>query len=485
MVKLLVVDDEELIKDSMCDFFRNRGYEAYGASDGEEALLIIEKERPNLVLLDVMLAPGGLNGFDVLKKIKEKDNTIKVIIITGKATDSTSVREAEKLGANDYLMKPLYYEKLEREALPKIGAQLYEDFRKAADENKRLYEELKEGVIQTITALAKALDARDRYTFGHSERVAEYAVGIAGILGFSEEEKELLRIGGLLHDIGKLGISDEVLRKPGRLTKDEYDEIKKHPSEGVEILKPIPKLRQIGEIILRHHERYDGKGYPDGVLHDVSEKAQIIAVADRFDKIASWILPVPDSYDAMTSPRPYRDALPHETAMEELVSGKGTQFDPKVVDAFQKYYEKHKEVSYAPELLVDYRGYPIMLVGEDRDVLENVKSSLGKHLTIEIAENIQEALDILEEGKKIYLMIIFQRLSEIIKQEELNKIIEGGFPITKIAFHTMEHTMHYDEILSNCQVFKYIFNPSEPQALKMEIIKEIQHAIAKVGAANP
>jgi response regulator RpfG family c-di-GMP phosphodiesterase len=187
----------------------------------------------------------------------------------------------------------------------------------------------------------------------------------------------------------------------------------------------------------------------------------------------------------MTSPRPYRDALPHETAMEELVSGKGTQFDPKVVDAFQKYYEKHKEVSYAPELLVDYRGYPIMLVGEDRDVLENVKSSLGKHLTIEIAENIQEALDILEEGKKIYLMIIFQRLSEIIKQEELNKIIEGGFPITKIAFHTMEHTMHYDEILSNCQVFKYIFNPSEPQALKMEIIKEIQHAIAKVGAANP
>ncbi len=479
MVKLLVVDDEELIKDTMCDFFKNRGYEAYGASNGEDALLIIEKERPHLVLLDVMLAPGGLNGFDVLKKIKEKDNTIKVIIITGKATDSASVKEAEKLGANDYLMKPLYYEKLEREALPKIGAQLYEDFRKAADENKRLYEELNEGVLQTITALAKALDARDRYTFGHSERVAEYAVGIAEILGFSEEEKELLRIGGLLHDIGKLGISDEVLRKPGRLTKDEYDEIKKHPKNGVEILNPIPRLRKISEIILHHHERYDGMGYPDGLSHDVSEKTQIIAVADRFDKIASWILPVPDSYDAMTSPRPYRDALPHETAMEELINGKGTQFDSKIVDAFQEYYQKHKEISQVSEQFVDYRDYPIMLIGEDRKLLEKVKSDLDRHLTIEIADNIQEALDILEEGQKIYLTVIFQEASEIINQELLKKIIEDGFPITKIAFHTMEAPKHYDEILNKCQVLKYTFNPSNLQALKMEIFREIQHAIAE------
>jgi len=479
VVKLLVVDDEDLIRDSMCDFFTNRGYETYGASSGEEALIVIERQRPHLVLLDVMLAPGGLNGFEVLEKIKTIDNTIKVIIITGKATNVESVEEAKELGANDYLMKPLDYEKLEKEALPKIGAQLYEDFRITADENKRLYEELNQGVIQTITALAKALDARDKYTFGHSERVSEYAVGIAEILGFSEQEKELTRTAGLLHDIGKLGISDEVLRKPGRLTKDEYDEIKKHPRDGVEILKPIPRLRKISDIILHHHERYDGKGYPDGVSRDVSEKAQIIAVADRFDKIASWILPVPDAYDAMTSPRPYRDALPHETAMEELIGGKGTQFDPKVVEAFQEYYQNHKAGSQASEQFVDYRGYPILLIGEDRNVLENVKSDLDKHLTIEIAENIQEALDILEEGPKIYLTLIFQKVSEIINQEALNKIIEDGFPITKIAFHTMEDVNNYDDILNKCQVLKYTFNPSNLQALKMEIIKEIQHAIAE------
>ncbi len=480
MIKLLVVDDEEFIKDSMCYFFRNRGYETYGASTGEEALAVIDKTRPHLVLLDVMLAPGGLNGIEVLKKIKAADNTIKVIIITGMAKDVEFVNEAKELGADDYLMKPLDYKTLEKVALPKIGAQLYEDFRRAADENKRLYEELNQGVIQTITALAKALDARDGYTFGHSERVAKYAVGLAEVMGFSEEEKEMLRTAGLLHDIGKIGISDEILRKPGRLTEKEFEEIRRHPLEGFRILEPIPRLRKISDIILHHHERYDGKGYPDGLSpsKDVHDKAQVIAVANNFDNIASWMLTVPDAYDAMTSPRPYRNTLTHETAMEELVKGKGTQFDPKIVEAFQEYYQKNKEAFEPFQVPADYKGYPILLIGENRRVLERLKKDLKKYFSIEIAGNIHEALNVLEVDPKICLAVVFQQVSEIINHEMINKMVENGFPTSKIALYTKDNIAHYDEIMTKCQVLKFTFNPSNSHALAVEIMKEIQEAIA-------
>ena len=479
LVKLLVVDDEEFITDTMCAFFRNRGYETYGASSGEEALDIIEEKRPHLVLLDVMLAPGGMNGLEVLGKIKALDDTIKVIIITGKVKNAGSVKEAKELGADDYLMKPLNFEKLETEAIPKIGAQLHEDFRKAADENKRLYEELNQGVIQTITVLARALDTRDRYTFGHSERVAEYAVGIAEIIGFSEEEKDLLKTAGLLHDIGKLGIPDEILRKPGKLTIKEYEDICKHPIEGVKILEPIPRLRIISDIILHHHERCDGKGYPDRLSYDVPKTGQNIASTHRFDKMASWILQVPDSFDAMTSPRPYRNALSQEAAMEELNRGKGTQFEPNVVEAFQTYYQKHKAVFKPLERPVDYSRYPILFIGENRAILESIRDALSNNFTIEIAMDIHEALGILEEVQRIYLTIIFQKTSEFITQEMIDKIIETGFPMAKIAIHTAEDINHYDEILNRCQAVKYPINPSNPQALNEEIMEKIREAIVK------
>ncbi len=479
MVKLLVVDDEEFIKDTMCSFFRNRGYETYGASSGEQALEIIKEKRPHLVLLDVMLAPGGMNGLEVLGKIKTVDETIKVIIITGKAKSVESVNEAKELGADDYLMKPLNFETLEKVAIPKIGAQLHEDFRKAADENKRLYEELNQGVIQTITALARALDARDKYTFGHSERVAEYAVGIGEIIGFSEDEKDLLKTAGLLHDIGKLGIPDEILRKPGKLTENEYEEICKHPCEGIKILEPIPRLRIISDIILHHHERCDGNGYPDRLSRVVPESAEDIVLSQKFEKMASWILQIPDAYDAMTSPRPYRNALTHEKAMEELNKCKGTQFHPNVVEAFQKYCQDHREVFKTYEQPVDYHRYPILFIGEDRELLEQVKSLLSDNLTIQTARDFHEALVILEKDIKIHLTIIFQKTSNIISQEMMDTIINNGFPITKIAIHTEESINNYDEMLNKCHAVKYPIDTSNPQALKEEIMEEIRGIIAK------
>lgn len=480
MLKLLVVDDEEFIQETMCSFFSSKGYQTYGASGGEDALSIIKKERPHLVLLDVMLTPGSLNGFEVLKKIKEIDKTIKVIIVTGKATDQQSMRRGEELGVNDYLLKPLDYEKLEKEALPKIGAQLFEDFRREADENRRLYKELNQGTIQTITALAKALDARDKYTFGHSERVSDYSAGIADVMGFSTEEIGILRMSSLLHDIGKIALPDEILMKPGKLTRDEFDEIKKHPKVGADILGSMPRLKKVVDIILHHHERYDGKGYPDGLkCKEIPEKSRGVSASNSFDKMASWILTVSDAYDAMTSPRPYRDALTRESAMEELMRCKGKQFNPVVVEAFQEYYEKNGEKFKSCELTVDYKNYPIMFIGDDIEGLEKIKRNLSKYFTIEIADSLREALNILEKDLNIYLTVIFQRVSNVINQEMIDEIIKSRFPITKIVLCDVEDIKGYDQVISKCQILKYMSNFSNPQPLKVDIIKGIEEAISK------
>lgn len=188
-------------------------------------------------------------------------------------------------------------------------------------ENARLLTDLKELLTETITALARAIDAKSPWTKGHSERVSRYAIAIAREMGLSEEEIEDLRIAGLLHDIGKIGTYDVLLDKPGGLTKEEYEVVKKHPEKGAELLYPIRQLRHIVSWIKHHHERWDGKGYPDGLKdEEIPLQARILAVADTFD--------------SMTSERPYRKTPGKEEALKELKRCSGTQFDPEVVEAF-------------------------------------------------------------------------------------------------------------------------------------------------------
>lgn len=479
MIKLLVVDDEEFIQESICDFFKSRGYDTYGVSTGEDALSLVETQRPHLVLLDVMLGPNGLNGFQVLEKIKEMDRTIKVIIITGKVTDHSSIARAETLGANDYLFKPLDYEKLEQEALPKIGAQLFDDFRREADENRRLYEESRQGMMQTIMALAKALDERDPYTFGHSERVARYAVGISETMGLSPDQINLIRTAGLLHDIGKIGITDEVLRKPAGLTVSELNEIKTHPVRGAKILQPIPKLREITEIVLRHHEYYDGSGYSHGQGDvELSDKPT------GFVTTAARILAVSDAYDAMTSPRSYRDQRSPEAAYQELIQCEGTQFDPEVVAAFHKYYERNEQNLKPEEFGQDYRNYTILLVGHDIEGLGHIKSRLGKNFTVKLATNIEEASQLLDH-EKVHLTIILEEVPSGWQRNLIDKAKNREtFPHTRIAFMSTTPIEGYDRIVNQCQLMKYIFNPSNPLVLQTEIMRSLDEAIAKEKAAG-
>lgn len=187
--------------------------------------------------------------------------------------------------------------------------------------NARLYQKIQDSYFEITKALAQAIEAKDPYTHGHSERVMEYAVQIAQKLDLPEEEKELLKYAAMLHDIGKIGVRGIVLNNPNSLTNEEYDEIKKHPAVGEGIIQPIELLQPIRPFIKHHHEWYNGKGYPDGLSgENIPLGARILAVAD--------------AYDAMKSDRPYRKALTEETAIQELKRGSSTQFDPKIVEIF-------------------------------------------------------------------------------------------------------------------------------------------------------
>jgi putative nucleotidyltransferase with HDIG domain len=198
-----------------------------------------------------------------------------------------------------------------------------------AIENARLFESLEEIYIEVITAMASAIDARDAYTHGHSNRVTEYAVAIAEEMGLSPAEVDIIRNASILHDVGKIGIKEDILKKPGRLTEEERREMEYHPFIGTKILQSVKLLEPVMPLVYHHHERFDGTGYPDGLRgEEIPQGARIISVADAFE--------------SMTSDRPYRKALPLEDAMAELRYGSGRQFDPRLVDIFMKLAENGK-----------------------------------------------------------------------------------------------------------------------------------------------
>ena len=198
-----------------------------------------------------------------------------------------------------------------------------------AIENARLFESLEEIYIEVITAMASAIDARDAYTHGHSQRVTEYAVAIADGMGLSPAEVDIIRNASILHDVGKIGIKEDILKKPGRLTEEERREMEYHPFIGTKILQSVKLLEPVMPLVYHHHERFDGTGYPDGLRgEEIPQGARIISVADAFE--------------SMTSDRPYRKALPLEEAMAELRYGSGRQFDPRLVEVFMRLAEDGK-----------------------------------------------------------------------------------------------------------------------------------------------
>jgi len=305
---ILVVDDERSILDALSTSLSRQGYEVTLCSDGSSALESFRKLRHPLVLTDIKMP--GITGEELLVQIKEIDATTAVVMMTGYGTIDSAVTTI-KAGAYDYIVKPFRIEEL-LHVLEKAWSH-----RSLVREKLRL----QENSLHVLRAMVNVLEQRDAYTAGHSQRVTEIALAIAGQLGRPREELAVLELAGPIHDIGKIGIEDHILRKPAGLSEEEYSLIKTHPEKGRQIIEPLDFLKDTIPIILHHHEHFDGQGYPTGLAgEDIPLGARIITVAD--------------SYDAMTSQRAYRRAMSHRDAGDELERCRNTQFDPEIVDAF-------------------------------------------------------------------------------------------------------------------------------------------------------
>ena len=346
MLKILVVDDEPEITELVRTFFLRKGYDVSEANDGKTALELVRQQRPHLVFLDIRMP--GADGLTVLENIREIAPSVKVIIVSALEQDEI-VAQAMDLGAVDYVRKPFKLDYLQREVIEKVNSQLFGELREQIKEKSflvdqlaseiervnSLNEKLKDNFYQTVLSLAAALEARDQYTHGHSDRVDRYSALIARELRDSEQWPvdqvflEALRVEARLHDIGKIAVPDAVLNKPGRLAEEEFAMIKEHPVKSAHILAPLEDMKESVRIIRHHHERIDGRGYPSGLGgDDIPVRARIIAVADAFD--------------AMTSDRPYRQSMPFNHAMDELLANKDTQFQGEIVDAFVKAWKDGK-----------------------------------------------------------------------------------------------------------------------------------------------
>ncbi|WP_434631596.1 HD domain-containing protein [Thermoanaerobacterium thermosaccharolyticum] len=299
--------------------------------------------------LELMVAAGELKDMPLLKELSlTSDENVKLLVskeitildANKFPADYVLLRRLKQLNVKNIISVPLISKDKAVGALNILTtSRLANDIsllRSVADsvsiaiENANLYDNLRDWYLRTIDALAYAVEAKDRYTKGHSLRVSKYAAMIGESMGLPKDEIEKLKIAGILHDIGKIGISDKILTKPGKLTKEEYDKIKQHPSISRKILEPIGLSKDIIDGIEKHHERYDGKGYPFG-LDD-----------DNIPLIAA-ILCVADSFDAMTSDRSYRKGMPFDEAVNELLKYKGTQFNPRVVDSVISIYMRDRK----------------------------------------------------------------------------------------------------------------------------------------------
>lgn len=300
---VLVVDDDESIRNLLKQVVIGAGFECTVAGCGEDALQTFETKTVDLAITDINMP--GMNGIELLAKIKEKYNS-DVMVMTGLSTNFTYDKIIE-LGANDFLSKPMN----PKEFLVRMKRILRERFLKIERERAELelqksLDAMQNTLEQTVTALASTVELRDPYTSGHQKRVAQIADAIACHMDLSATQVRGIRIAGLLHDIGKIGIPSEILSKPGRLDDAEFTLIKKHPLIGHEILKNIEFPSPIAEIILQHHEKIDGSGYPQCLSgNEILLEAKLICVADVVE--------------AMSSHRPYRPALGIDLALDEIL----------------------------------------------------------------------------------------------------------------------------------------------------------------------
>lgn len=344
--RILIVDDEIEITEILADLL-SEDYDCSRAASAEDALARLHEGNFQLVISDITMP--GMSGLDMIPHIKQFSPQTVVVMISGMQTVESAIG-ALRLGAFDYLMKPFDLRQVEavvKRALEHydlvVAKQRYENHLEELVEQRtaeldRALNSLEGAYRSTLKALTAALETRDSETHGHSERVVTYSLRLGREYGLNSEQMKALEFGSLLHDIGKIGVPDSILRKPAKLTEEEWVRMREHPLHGQQILRGIEFLQGASRVVAQHHEKWDGTGYPLGLrAEEIDINARIFAVADAFD--------------AITSDRVYRRGKPYEAAAQELDDWAGRQFDPKVVEAFHRVPKEDWEVLHRQSLM--------------------------------------------------------------------------------------------------------------------------------------
>jgi len=329
--RLLIADDDACVR-GVLEEFLGADYECEAAGSAEEALALLRARKFRLVLSDIQM--GGISGLELIPRVLAISPDTLVVMVSGSQAVESAV-EAMRAGAFDYITKPfdlghvalavrraIEHQRLLEERR-RYETHLERMIRRRTSELDRALGSLEGAYRSTLKALIKALETRDSETHGHSERVVSFSLRLARELGLDEEQLKSLEFGSLLHDIGKIGVPDAILRKPSPLNEAEWEEMRRHPAHGQQILGGIEFLEGAARVVAQHHERWDGTGYPLGLRGaQIDLNARIFAVADAFD--------------AITSERVYRGGKSYDMAAAELDEHAGTQFDPEVVEAFRR-----------------------------------------------------------------------------------------------------------------------------------------------------
>jgi len=308
--RILLVEDEKITHNSICTALEKQGYDCVGVYNLKDALNTIRQQPFDLILSDVMLPDG--TGIDFLEEVRKYLFSVPFVVLTASGKKSL-MQDALAHGASDFLTKPFNLENLPTIIERNLERKRLEEYKNSKKRTSMLF--------KAIQALITALEAKDSYTSGHSRRVARYALMMAEALKLSEHEKFILELSAILHDIGKIGMPDSILKKSASLLEMEYTTAKEHPIIGSNIVGKIDELHDVAAIIRHHHERFDGSGYPDGL------EGEAIPYFSR-------ILAIVDAYESIVSDRVYSKQKSSETAIEELTRNAGTQFDPKLVGIF-------------------------------------------------------------------------------------------------------------------------------------------------------
>jgi putative two-component system response regulator len=317
--RVLVIEDDIDYGQMLADALENLHYKVYLSFSATGGLDIIREKKLDIILTDLKMP--GINGLELAQKIIKMYLDIPIVLITG-LNDLSLVKKALEIGVSDYIVKPITVDEL-----PVV---IERNLQRKILEKRQFQNNRADSLLKALKALMRALDAKDSYTYGHSQRVVRLAMKMGDELNLSSDEKYTLQLSASLHDIGKIGMPDNILKKADSLEDIEMRKAKDHPVVGSEILGEIEELSEVASIVRHHHERFDGKGYPDGL------KGNAIPLFSR-------ILFILDAYEAIASDRVYRKGIGQQKALDEIVQNAGSQFDPELVEVFLRAMAKIAE----------------------------------------------------------------------------------------------------------------------------------------------